>query len=245
MWGLTSWLAKLGRDSGLVDAVFGGCVVLYVLMLVVDPQNIQMNGLLNLLGPSRESLIRFGAAGGGPVFILGRWWTVLSAGWLHAGLLHIAFNLYSLRNLGPAVAELYGPSRFVILYTVSAITGFLLSSVMGILHLGGSMVTVGASASLLGLLGALVYYGRRSGSRNISRAAWGSALYMVIYAFFPGLHIDNFAHLGGFVGGYLAARVLDPLLPERGNHTAIALACLVLTVASVVASLVVRLPPVG
>jgi len=54
--------------------------------------------------------------------------------------------------------------------------------------------------------------------------------------------IDNFAHVGGFAGGYLAARALDPLKPERGDHQAMALILLVLTAASVVASLVVPIP---
>jgi rhomboid protease GluP len=242
MWGLTPWLRQLGSNMLFVDAVIGGCVLLYLLMLVVDPQGIQMRGLLGLLGPSPLSLLRFGASGALPVFGLHRFWTVLSAGWLHAGLLHIAFNLYGLRFLAPAIAEFYGPSRMVILYTVSSITGFLLSSTMGLFGLGG-LLTVGASAPMLGLLGALVYYGRRSGNRTISRQAWSYVLTIVIYAFFPGLHIDNFAHLGGFVGGYVTARLLDPLLPERGNHQALALICLVLTAAAVVTSLVVPLPP--
>jgi rhomboid protease GluP len=242
MWGLTPWLRQVGRDMLFVDAVIGGCVLLYLLTLVVDPQGIQMHGLLSLLGPSPLSLLRFGSSGALPVFGLHRFWTLLSAGWLHAGLLHIAFNMYGLRFLAPAIAELYGPSRMVILYTVSSITGFLLSSAMGLVGLG-SILTVGASAPMLGLLGALVYYGRRSGNRAISRQAWGYVLSIVIYAFFPGLHIDNFAHLGGFIGGYVMGRLLDPLLPERGNHQALALICLVLTAAAVVASLVVPLPP--
>jgi hypothetical protein len=55
--------------------------------------------------------------------------------------------------------------------------------------------------------------------------------------------VDNFAHIGGFAGGYLTAWILDPLKPERGNHQLAAVTCLVLTAASVVASLVVPLPP--
>jgi hypothetical protein len=55
--------------------------------------------------------------------------------------------------------------------------------------------------------------------------------------------IDNFAHIGGFAGGYVSVLLLDPLKPERGNHQAAALLCLALTAASVIASLVVPLPP--
>jgi rhomboid protease GluP len=241
MFGLNAWLRQLGRDMGFVDAVIGGCVLLYLLMLVADPQGIRMSGLMSLLAPSPMSLVRFGASGAFPVFGLHHWWTLLSAGWLHAGLLHIGFNLYWVRYLAPAIAELYGPSRMVIIYSVASVTGFLLSSSLGLLGLGAGL-TVGASAPILGFVGALVYYGRRSGSRAIGGQAWSYAITMIVFGFLmPG--VDNFAHIGGFGGGYLAGRFLDPLQPERGDHQAAALICLALTAASVVASLVIPLPP--
>jgi membrane associated rhomboid family serine protease len=241
MWGLTSLLSKLGRDMGFVQIVIGGCVLLYLAMLAVDPQNIQMGGLFNLGGPSREALFRFGASGAVPVFAYGRWWTLLSAGWLHAGLLHIGFNLYWVRFLAPETAELYGPARMVILYTVSSVTGFLLSSAMGAFLplpiLGGAMFTVGASAPILGFVGALVWYGRRTGSRHVGRQAWSYAITMLVFGFLM-RGVDNWAHIGGFAGGYFGGMLLDPLQPERGNHQALALACLLATAASVIASLV-------
>ncbi|HLX10588.1 MAG TPA: rhomboid family intramembrane serine protease [Thermoanaerobaculia bacterium] len=241
MFGFNAWLRRLGRDMGFVDAVIGGCVLLYLLMLAADPQHIQMSGLLSLLSPSMLSEVRFGASGRIPVFVLHRWWTLLSAGWLHAGLLHIGFNLYWVRYLAPAVAEFYGPSRMVIIYSVSSVTGFLLSSSLGLFHLGAGL-TLGASAPILGFVGALVYYGRRSGSSAVGKMAWSYAITMILFGFLmPG--VDNFAHIGGFAGGYLAGRLLDPLKPERGDHQAAALICLGLTAASVVASLVVPLPP--
>ena len=242
MFGLNAWLRRLGRDMGFVDAVIGGCALLYLLMLAADPQGIRTSGLMTLLSPSVLSLLRFGASGSIPVFLLHRWWTLLAAGWLHGSLLHIGFNLYWVRFLAPAIAELYGPSRMVIIYSVSSVIGFLLSSTMGLYGLGGGRLTVGASAPILGLIGALVHYGRRSGSRAITSQAWTYAISTLVFGFIMP-SIDNFAHLGGFAGGYAAARLLDPLKPERGDHQATALILLVLTAASVVASLVVPLPP--
>jgi rhomboid protease GluP len=236
MWGLTSALRGLGKDLGFLQAVIIGNAFLYVAMLVVDPSHIGMGGLFSIGTPSQESLLRFGASGAIPVFGLGRWWTLLSAGWLHGGLLHIGFNLYWIRFLAPETAELYGPSRMVIIYTISSITGFLASSLMG------SPLTVGASAPILGLLGALVYYGRRTGSSVVGRTAWSYALFMIIFGFLMGGRTDNWAHLGGFVGGFLAGVVLDPRKPETGNHAAVAVVCLALTVASIVASLVIPVP---
>ena len=69
-----------------------------------------------------------GSSGAIPVFGYHRWWTFLSAGWLHGNLLHIAFNMMWVRQLAPATAELYGAPRMVLIYIVSSVTGFFLSS---------------------------------------------------------------------------------------------------------------------
>jgi rhomboid protease GluP len=240
MWGLTSVVRNLGRDAGFFQLVIAGNVFLYLAMLAVDPQHIQMGGLFSLGGPSQASLLRFGASGALPVFLLHRWWTVLSAGWLHAGLLHIGFNLYWIRILAPETAELYGPGRMVILYTAASIGGFAASSLVQSLGLGG-MVTVGASAPILGLLGAMVAYGRRTGSGVVGRTAWSYAIYMIVFGFLM-RGVDNAAHVGGFAAGFLAGYILDPRQQETGNHLLGAVVCIVATVAAVVASLVVPIP---
>ena len=243
MWGLTAAFRKLGQDLGFVEAVIVGTAFLYVAMLVVDPQGIRMGGFLSIGMPSQDSLLRFGAAGRYPVWVFGRWWTVLSAGWLHAGLLHIGFNLYWIRILAPTAAELYGAGRMVVIYTISSIVGFLVSSSIGLVvpFFSGAALTVGASAPILGLLGALVHYGRRTGSSIVGRQAWSYAIFMIAFGFLMS-GVDNWAHLGGFAGGYLASMMVDPRRPERGNDLLLALVCLVLTAASIVASLVVPLP---
>ncbi len=243
MWGLTSILGNAGRTVPFDQVVIGGTVFLYLCMLVVDPEGIGKGfSLFNLLPPSQESLLRFGASGGVPVWHFGRWWTLLSAGWLHGNLLHIAFNLSWLRMLAPEVAELFGPSRMVILFTVSSAFAFLLTSTLGRFYLfGGAQLTVGASAAILGLLGALVWYGRATGSRLVGGQAWSWALGCIVFGFFFPM-VDNWGHLGGFAGGYVAAHFLDPRRPERPAHTAGAILCLVATVAAIVLSLVVPLP---
>lgn len=238
MWGLTGMARGLGRDMGFVQLVLGGTIVLYGLMLVWDIHGIQGTSPFSLLSPSPRSLLAFGASGALPVFGYGHWWTVLSAGWLHAGLLHIVFNLLWVRQLAPETAEYYGPGRMVILYTVGSIAGFALSSGMGAIGLGGARLSVGASAPLFALLAALVYYGRRSGSSRVGRKAWTWAIILFVFGLLPGNAVDNWAHLGGFAGGYLAAKWLDPLREERGDHVMLGIACLVATALSVVASLV-------
>ncbi len=254
MFGFAAAIRALGRDFGFVKLVIGGSVALYVATLLIDPEGIQKGGLFSFMSPSTQALFLFGASGQIPVFELGRWWTLLSAGWLHGGILHLLFNMSVVRSFAPATAELYGAGRMVIIYTVSSITGFLFSSgvyeflpwiplgrLLGLLGLGGAHLTLGASAAIFGLLGALLYYSKRTGSRVIREQMIGYAIGFALFGLvMPG--IDNQAHLGGFVGGYLTARFLDPLAPERGDHLLIALICLAATALSIVASVVAGLP---
>jgi rhomboid protease GluP len=225
-----------------VPFVIGTCVVLYGVTLIFSGGNIGMGGLFSILSPSRQALFLFGASGALPVFAGDRWWTILSAGWLHGGALHILFNMMWVRQLAPATAEMYGPGRMVIIYVVAGAAGFALSSFAGafippLLVLRGGQFTVGASAAIFGLLGALVYYGRRSGSSHIGSQATSYALMMGLFGFImPG--VDNYAHGGGFAGGYLMGRLLDPLKPERVDHIVIALICLGASLVSILVSVV-------
>ena len=248
MWGFAPLLRQFGNDLGFVPFVMGASVVMFVLSLLLSG-GIQGGGL-NLLSVSSYALRALGASGAGPVFDEGHWWTVLSATWLHAGLLHILFNMMSLRNIGSDTVHIIGPGRTVIIYVVAGVCGFLLSSAMGaavpiiamlplpifILRLlVGAQLTVGASASIFGLLGALVHYGRKSGSSLIHGQAKQWAIIMFIYGLImPG--IDNWAHAGGFIGGYLTSAFFNPLTRERGDHVLIALLCLVASFAAVLAS---------
>jgi rhomboid protease GluP len=235
MWGLAPLLRRIGHDWGFMSLVTYGCVLLYVATLVIDPRAIRTGGM-SILAPSSWSVFIFGASGALPVFGYGRWWTVLSAAWLHGGVLHILFNLLWIRQLAPAVSELFGSSRMIIIYTVASITGFLLSSSAALYFSNPNQhITLGASASIFGLLGALVVYGRRGGSSHIGGQAMTYAVILFVFGFImPG--IDNFAHLGGFLGGYAMARWMDPLQPERGDHMIAALICIVLSGISILAS---------
>jgi rhomboid protease GluP len=246
LWGFAPALRGLGSDLGFVPFVIGTCAILYVLTLVASQGSIGMGGLFSFLSPNQLALLRFGESGAIPVFVFDRWWTILSAGWLHGGILHILFNMMALRQIGPATAELFGPGRMVIIYTAGAIAGFALSSfagayVPGFLFLQGGRYTVGASASIAGLIGAVLAYGHRSGSSMARQYAINVIIQLAVMGFLlPG--IDNYAHGGGLAGGYVAARYLDPLKPERVDHIVMALVCLGVSLLSIVVSLLVRLP---
>src|SRR5436190_1066323 len=109
MWGFAPVLTRLGRDFGFTPVVIGTCVILYLATLVADPSAITAGSLslFGFLSPSIDSLWLFGASGFQPVLVDGRWWTLLTAGWLHGGILHILFNMMFLRNLAPPVGEFY------------------------------------------------------------------------------------------------------------------------------------------
>jgi rhomboid protease GluP len=241
MFGFGDLVKKLGQDIGVVELVVGGCVFLYLLTLVADMQGIRSTGMLGFLSPSTDSLRRFGASGALPVIRDGRWWTVLSAGWLHGGAIHILFNMMWVRNLAPICVAIYGPSRTILLYTASSVLGFVLST-LGLfapqvltMIMGRGILTVGASAAVFGLLGATVYAGKRGIASSFGRQAWMYAIVLFVFGLvFPG--VDNWAHLGGFLGGYLMARWLDPFKPERTDHMIYALLCLAATILAIVAS---------
>ena len=241
LWGFAPAFRRLGNDLGFVPLVMGGTIVLYVLSLLLSG-----SGLQTMLAPSSQVLILLGGSGAYPVFVLDRWWTVLTAGWLHGGVLHILFNVLWIRQLGPGVAQLYGAGRMVIIYTIAGIVGFTLTSVAGryIPHIpvfGGASLSVGASANIFGLLGALVYYGRRTGSRHVGDTGLQYALMLGAYGLIAS-GIDNMAHLGGFVGGYVAGQLLDPLKPERIDHMVAGVACLAITIVAIIASVITALP---
>lgn len=250
LWGFGPVLRRFGNDFGFTTVIVYGCAVIYTLSLVITVLtggNLLAGGIFSILGPNDDALIALGAAGAYPVFVQGRWWTLLSAGWMHAGALHILFNMMGVRQLGPAVEDMYGGARMVIIYIVSCATGFLLSSALAYYFRGmipffsGGGVTLGASAPIFGLLGALVYYGRRGGSSLVSSQAWSYVVSMAVFGLLmPG--IDNAAHLGGFAGGYFASMWLDPLKRERMDHFIGAALCLVLTAVAILTSLIAYLP---
>ena len=239
LWGFAPALKALGNDLGFVNIVTGAAVIMYVLSLVMSRQGSNVG-----LTPNQQALIILGASGAGPVFELGWWWTVITAGWLHGNLIHIFFNVMWIRQLGPEIANLYGAGRMIIIYTVAGIIGFTMSSVFGLFGIpffGAAGITVGASASIFGFLGALVHYGKRTGSSHARQMGLQYALFMGIMGFVV-RGVDNGAHLGGFIGGYLASMIMDPLKPERIDHIAAAVICLVVTLAAVIYTVISALP---
>jgi rhomboid protease GluP len=227
MWGFAGPLRAVFRRRSFVDIVTVACIVLYVVSLVYDPRGaLRPRGILDVLSPSIDSLLALGATGS-LAWQLGHWWTLLTAIYLHGNVLHILFNVLWIRQLGPAVEQMYGPSRLVIIFTVAGVTGFLASNLLGL------PLTIGASGSIFGLLGAMVAFGQKRGGTYgamILRQYGQWALLLFVLGFMM-QGVNNVAHAGGFVGGFAAGLVLA--LAERraesGFDHLLAAACIAVT----------------
>ncbi|MFV0437417.1 MAG: rhomboid family intramembrane serine protease [Desulfopila sp.] len=218
-----------GDDNGIIKLIISLSGFMYIFSILIDPRFAALGGSpFHFLGPSNSSLLMLGSTGLIPVFQLHDWWTLVSAGYLHGGLLHIVFNMIALYQLGPLLINEFGGSRVFIIYTLSSIGGFLLSSVMGVYF------TIGASAGICGLIGAALYYGKSRGGtygNAVYSQISGWAIGIFLFGFFiPG--INNWAHGGGMVTGAIVAFLLGyrEKVGDRFSHTALAMLCLLVTV---------------
>ncbi len=210
LWGATATIRKLGLQLNFPHLITVFCGVLYLLALALDPSAIfQTQGLMQILSPSIQASFKLGVTGTIPIFSYEFWWTPITAIYLHGGLLHIFFNMMWVRQLGPVVEELFGPFRLFAIFTIAGITGFIAST------LAGHELTLGASGSIFGLLAAAIAYGRRAGSQLFTRQFLQWAVLLFVMGFImPG--VDNWAHGGGFVGGYAAAYVFSRSSEREG-----------------------------
>jgi rhomboid protease GluP len=170
-------------------------------------------GLLNLGGIDGQVLDRLGASLPLP-FNIAQPWRFVMACFLHGSLMHIGFNMWVLMDIGPQIEELYGSGRYLFIYVITGIGGYVLSSAIG------GHPSVGASGALLGLIGVLlaITTGRRSAGMQMLRnqiIRW--LIYLVVWGLlFPG--IDNYAHFGGLATGFILGRIMmdrPPVSPEE------------------------------
>ena len=234
-----SWLKNNALMRGMhggrspLTAIVAVSGAFYVLSLIIGMGALGGGGFnpLRILSPSNESLYLLGAAGSIPVFQMERWWTLLTANYLHGGVLHLLFNMVSLYQLGPLVVEEYGASRLIIIYTIGGAAGFLFSSLVGV------PFTIGASASVCGLIGAMLYYGKSRGGaygQEVYSQVTGWIVSLVLFGFLiPG--INNWAHGGGLAAGAGLGWVLGYRERRAENlmHKMLAAGCVLATLAAI------------
>jgi rhomboid protease GluP len=223
-------IRKIFFGSNPVMAIIYINIAFFVLSLFLDPQGLfGGSGPFSLLSPSSQSLFLLGASGTIPVIGAHRFWTVISASFLHGGIFHIAFNMMALYQLGPFILREFGFHRFINLYIITGAFGFAASVLFG------TPFTLGASASICGLIGAIIYYGKSRGDSYgdaIYKQAMGWVIGLVIFGLiFSG--IDNWAHGGGLLSGILLAFIMgyNDNKQESAWCKILAYACILLTVA--------------
>jgi rhomboid protease GluP len=205
IWKDNIFTRSTGEKDGILRIILLANIVMFVLSVVIDLRPSAFSSSpFNFLSPSNNSLLVLGSTGTIPLFQLNRWWSLISASYLHGSLLHIVFNMIALHQLGPLILREYGTSRMVAIYTLSGIGGYIISALFGV------RFTIGASAAVCGLIGAALYYGKSRGGaygKAVYSQIGGWAIGIFIFGFMvPG--INNWGHAGGMLSGALAGFIL-------------------------------------
>jgi membrane associated rhomboid family serine protease len=138
----------------------------------------------------------------GPLVAEGEWYRLITSGFLHAGLLHLAMNMYLLYLLGSALEPAFGRARFAAVYSTSLLCGSL-----GVMLLDPNALTVGASGAVFGLMGALFLAFRARGINPWSTGIGPTIAINLVFTFtIPGISIGG--HVGGLLGGLASAWLL-------------------------------------
>lgn len=220
---------SLGDADQLTTILITLNVILFLISVLLTPGKTEFNfSPFSFLSPSSQSLFILGSTGSIPLFQYDRWWTLITANFLHGSALHLIFNMLAIRQLSPLVIQEFGPYRTIAIYILGGIGGFAISAFAGV------RLTIGASAALCSLIGALLYYGKNRGGtygQAIFSQIGGWALGIAIFGFMvPG--INNWGHGGGVVCGALLALLLGYRERKKENfsHKSLAMVCIAITI---------------
>jgi rhomboid protease GluP len=174
-------------------------------------------GFSILWGIRGEIVYRLGASFGPAIFGLHEWWRLVTAMFLHGGLIHIGFNMMALMQFGPALEELYGSARYLFLYVATGIFGFVVSAALG-------NYSLGASGALLGLVGAMLALTSKRGGAFMRdlRSRLITSVGILFLLGFSGVGIDNYAHGGGLALGFVLGKIFVDRKPMNVKEMRIA-----------------------
>jgi rhomboid protease GluP len=213
-WKNTVLTKGFNSEERLIHTIIAVNAGMFLLSLLIGGGGWRLSANpMTLLSPDSQGLLLLGATGVIPIDRLHHWWTLISASYLHGGILHIVFNMLALRQIAHLVIREYGTYRMIVIYTLSGVGGFLVS------YLAGVNFTIGASAAVCGLIGAALYYGKSRGGiygQAIYRQVGGWAMGIVLFGLVvPG--INNWAHGGGMAAGILSALLMGYHERKREN----------------------------
>lgn len=169
-------------------------VIMYLITAFLSGNIIDSNtGVLVFLGAKVNTLID-----------KGQYYRLITAAFLHGGLIHIGFNMYALNALGPLVERVFGKVKYLIIYFVAAITSSYLS------YIFSTSISVGASGAIFGLLGASLVFAVKSEDK-VGRVFINNIMSVIVVNLIIGFsmaNVDNFGHIGGLIGGFLVSLIL-------------------------------------
>ncbi|CAN5135933.1 rhomboid family intramembrane serine protease [soil metagenome] len=196
---------SVGRSGSVVTLLIGANIAMFLLSVALGGAGSFTSG--------GDRLLDLGALQ--PLFVAdGQYWRMLTAMFLHAGVLHIALNMYGIYLFGSLIESAFGTARFLLIYFVSG----LMASVTSFTFSDPRSLSVGASGALFGLLGAWVVYNYRRRSSPLASANLQWALMLLginLVLGFSIARIDNFAHLGGLVAGAACGALAEGFGPPN------------------------------
>ncbi|MGB7331509.1 MAG: rhomboid family intramembrane serine protease, partial [Terriglobales bacterium] len=207
------WTRQGSSSMVVTQAIFGINVAVFVAMTLAA-------GLTVLGSPEWQALsLRLGA-NYGPYTIGGQWWRLLTCVFIHGGLVHIAFNMWCLWDLGRLAESVYGHWTFAVVYLIAGLGASLVSVAW---HFPIPVPSVGASGAIFGIAGALIasfYLGEFSLPRAAISGTLRTLLVFAGYNLFFGAVMastDNAAHIGGLLMGLLLGALIAKVAPASDD----------------------------
>ncbi|HEX7425333.1 MAG TPA: rhomboid family intramembrane serine protease [Terriglobales bacterium] len=204
------WMRQQSSSMAVTQVIFGINVAVFVAMTLAV-------GVSMLNNPAGQDLVRWGA-NFGPLTASGQWWRLLTCVFVHGGLLHIAFNMWCLWDLGRLAESVYGHWTFAAVYLIAGLAASLTSVVWNPV-----ILSVGASGAIFGIAGALIasfYLGEFSLPRAAMTGMLRSVVMFVGYNLFFGAVIartDNAAHIGGLIMGLILGALIAKVAPQHDD----------------------------
>jgi rhomboid protease GluP len=209
----TPWVRRSESAIGLTQIIFGINAAVFLGMVL-------SSSTMDFPGPV---LVQWGA-NFGPLTLSGEWWRLLTSVFVHGGLLHIAFNMWCLWDLGRLCESLYGRWTFGVLYLICGLGASLASVIWNV-----QVLSVGASGAIFGLAGALIA-AFKLGEFSVPRSALSGTLrslfifvaFNLAWGLLPNLFgsdgvTDNAAHIGGLLTGLVLGALIALVAPQRGH----------------------------
>jgi len=203
------WVRSQSTSMAVTQAIFGINVAVFLAMA--------LSGVAMFDNPSGRDLVQWGA-NFGPLTVSGQWWRLLTCVFIHAGLLHIGFNMWCLWGLGRLAESVYGHWTFALMYLICG-----LAASLGSIIWNPVILSVGASGAIFGIAGALLasfYLGEFSVPRAALSGTLRSVVVFVGYNLFFGAVMagtDNAAHIGGLLMGLLLGALIAKVAPQQDD----------------------------